>query len=372
MEERQALLEKLDAELEEYKPQPHWRTTGAASRALAENYALMTAFRTAIDRIEFSPEQANVYYDSAPLLSDMVEFWHKETVSGARPKDILSLATKFLDETWLEYNHGVLCERLAESYERFKEELLALPKEDIIGKSYQITAKDDILILFDTHRFELPDIETLLTLENPLEEIYQEWRDFDGAGMDDLMTCVDHIINAARARLSEENAPQQPPSPQPVPKPMADMNTQEWTFELRITQEYNLALLEGTGKADFAMLEQAYEALKTWGFSDPIDCEVLLTYPRPLEAVALKMEQEFTDAEGGIRLVIDERRDNLQFFHDHYNMLPNFMQTALRQFEGHCASVAGQPIRALSDYDNWSFRQEDGMQRQDADDELEP
>lgn len=264
----------------------------------------------------------------------------------------------------------VLYERLNEEYEQFREGILRLSKAGIMDSAFQINARDDIIILFDTHRFELPDIETLLTLENPLEEIYLEWRDFDGSSMDDLFSCVDRVIRDTRERLGQ-NAPEEAATSQPEQKTWADMNTQEWTFDTKIKQEYHLALLEGEPEINLAMLEQAFETLKAYAFTDPIDREVLMTYSRPLETIALKMELEMTDAEGGIGLIISERRDNLQFFHSHFDRLPNFMQTALRRFESHCANVIGEPIKEMADYEKWSFQAKDNADEQEPYDELE-
>lgn len=262
-----------------------------------------------------------------------------------------------------------LYERLNEKYEQFREGLLRLSKTGIMDCAFQISARDDIMMLFESHEFEQPDIEALLTLENPLEEIYQEWRDFDGSSMDDLFSCVDNVICDARKRQRQPPLEETPP-PESDTEPRMDTNTFEWTLDKMIENEHVLAILEGPLEADFAMLDQAYKVLKNHEFIDPIDREILMTYDRPLETVALKMELEMTDAEGGIALAIKERRDNLQFFHDHLGQLPNFMQIVLRQFEGHCANVIGQPIIELSDYENWSFQAED-INKQDMDDGME-
>ena len=67
-----------------------------------------------------------------------------------------------------------LYERLNDEYEQFREGILRLSKTGIMDSAFQISARDDIMMLFESHEFALPDIETLLTLENPLEEIYLE------------------------------------------------------------------------------------------------------------------------------------------------------------------------------------------------------
>lgn len=209
MDKKKALLQKLTAELTEYRPNPHWDTTELVMNLLTENYALMSAFYVALEKAELSQELADVLCYRESLLENMVVYRNDRVIyrnnqdeTNMNEQDITTITNDFLAETWREYRHGILCERLAENYEVFREELLALSKEEIIEKAYPIASRDDIVMLIDTHRFELPDIETLLTLENPLEEIYLSWLDCDGPGMDDLFTCVDGVIIAQREYLA--------------------------------------------------------------------------------------------------------------------------------------------------------------------------
>ena len=70
--------------------------------------------------------------------------------------------------------------------EGFRKELLLLPKEAIVEKAYEITAKEDIYSILDYTTFQDSELAKLLECTNIINTIYDRWLHNDISIMDDL------------------------------------------------------------------------------------------------------------------------------------------------------------------------------------------
>ena len=103
--------------------------------------------------------------------------------------------------------HDHLFDKMKNEYDRFVEEVIALPPAKILDKAYEKVAKEDILSCF--HEDTMPEnrVQALLALESPLEELFQGWMDTDVTYMDTIRECIDNkmqeILDQAGGQVVE-------------------------------------------------------------------------------------------------------------------------------------------------------------------------
>lgn len=74
-----------------------------------------------------------------------------------------------------------LQEKLENEYGKYMEKMNLLPSKEIINNAYAITVKQELIDMFnDKDSFSLGEIKALLSLESPLEYLYNEWLQVDG------------------------------------------------------------------------------------------------------------------------------------------------------------------------------------------------
>ena len=90
----------------------------------------------------------------------------------------------------MESDDKVKCEQLKLKIEKeiedFRKELLLLPKETIIEKAYEITAKEDIYTILDYSTFKDGELSKLSECPHIINTIYDRWLHNDISIMDDL------------------------------------------------------------------------------------------------------------------------------------------------------------------------------------------
>lgn len=86
-------------------------------------------------------------------------------------------------------------------------EVEKLPPKEIINKSYEVVAKEDIMMSFDAQEF-LSDrqMEALLKANNTLSACYETWMDTDCTYMDIIRDSIEDCANDRVKELAAENA----------------------------------------------------------------------------------------------------------------------------------------------------------------------
>ena len=72
------------------------------------------------------------------------------------------------------YNQKLYEKAFAE-YEIFLEDLLRLPKEEIVKRCYEKVYKEELVSVLETSSFSEQEAEKLCRTDSILEELYQEW-----------------------------------------------------------------------------------------------------------------------------------------------------------------------------------------------------
>lgn len=90
-----------------------------------------------------------------------------------------------------------LYEKLAKEYDGFIEHLKTLLPDEIINNSYEKVFKEDILLCFESNDLDYERAKALLSLDKPLDELYDEWLGTDCTYMDMLRDCIDNRTDVA-------------------------------------------------------------------------------------------------------------------------------------------------------------------------------
>ena len=94
-----------------------------------------------------------------------------------------------------------LYEKMCAEQEKFKEELLGLPAEEILERSYAYNIREDILLIMEETDLTEKQCLALLGSEHPLEDIFERRENNESRYMDEL---CDHIECRANDVIREE------------------------------------------------------------------------------------------------------------------------------------------------------------------------
>lgn len=89
-----------------------------------------------------------------------------------------------------------LYEKLENELKDFKEQIRESGVDYAIDKAYELTTKQEIIdsIQFD-HELSKTEINALLSKENVLDELYDDWLSFDGNMREHINYSVDKSLN---------------------------------------------------------------------------------------------------------------------------------------------------------------------------------
>ena len=152
-----------------------------------------------------SKDTAEEYADNNGIdLSDFEEIVSEETVSENAPNENVPPEHLEISNEPLDVQ---LSERLSAEYNFFVSNLMNQKPEVIISSAYEINTKDNIRTYAENEELDLTDeqIKALLSSENVLNEVYQEWNKNESANSyDDVLTVLQD--RADRILLSQERS----------------------------------------------------------------------------------------------------------------------------------------------------------------------
>lgn len=201
MATKESILDRIDAELAELE-----ENTPFAKRdeAYFSELHIKTAFRNVLYNTPFSERIAGLLSEKESILHDMLEYWNRLDFEGLKLErsDFYEISYKYIEEVDYSDRNSQLYERAKAEYTGFIENLKRKTPKEIIEAAYEISTKEDILCLLETHSVDKKDINILLTLEKPLDSIYTEWLDKDCSQMDMLREAMDDLIDVQEHNLA--------------------------------------------------------------------------------------------------------------------------------------------------------------------------
>jgi len=85
-----------------------------------------------------------------------------------------------------------LYDRAAQELNDYITELKTQTPEQIIDRCYEVSVKQDMVMILEEHDFPPQELEVLAALEHPLEVIYQDWLARDDSRMEELTNTFEH------------------------------------------------------------------------------------------------------------------------------------------------------------------------------------
>ncbi len=98
-----------------------------------------------------------------------------------------------------------LYEKLEGEYNKFIDELKALPPDEMVEKCYEKVMKEDLLLLFNDDDLPYKEAKALYSLEKPLDSLYSTWLNSDDSYLDMLRDSTDTCIQNAVKFMESKN-----------------------------------------------------------------------------------------------------------------------------------------------------------------------
>lgn len=100
-----------------------------------------------------------------------------------------------------------LYDKLSNEYDNFIERIKQLTTVEIIDRSYEKVMKEEFVSMFypENTEYDISDIKALNKSENPLEELYQGWMDYDGGIHNALEGSVEDTIETLKKEQKNKN-----------------------------------------------------------------------------------------------------------------------------------------------------------------------
>jgi len=94
-----------------------------------------------------------------------------------------------------------LYNRMSQEYANFLEDLGQMPVSEVINHAYEKVFKEDFLLSVDNENLSLGSVKSLLTLQCPLDRLYQDWLNRDYSYMDLLRDSIAESAKTVRSSL---------------------------------------------------------------------------------------------------------------------------------------------------------------------------
>lgn len=91
----------------------------------------------------------------------------------------------------------MLYKKIDIEFDNFYEYLKTLPHEKIMSQSQEITVKENLIYALQSQELPYYEAKALLSLKNPLEELYQEWKNTRKSHIDSLRNIIEHRVEKA-------------------------------------------------------------------------------------------------------------------------------------------------------------------------------
>ena len=100
-----------------------------------------------------------------------------------------------------------LYETASHEFDVFLRSMKAQTTEYIIDHAYELSVKQDMVMLLEEHNFPPQELEILAALEHPLDVIYSDWLQRDDSRMEDLgNTFEHHAVQKLQAQAEQLHA----------------------------------------------------------------------------------------------------------------------------------------------------------------------
>lgn len=346
MANRMDMMERLDAELHQFT-RDHPKAVSDQYSESAYHYIKMQRICVLLSLLPMGAEKLNVLMDmdNHDTLKSILYYQHKNSRTDKRLAALPACVDSYVDELYKEYRRPSLINRMEKNCEDYKAGFEQLSPRMIIENAGAINARTDIVFHSGdmTGKLDLRDIEALLTLENPLEAIYQAWLKQEGRDMRNLDEIASQEADFRRGYLERRTGAPASGDEQlyrenhlndPGALPMRHYMERLDDFWSVVDDEFNDLDLD---VVDLDQNQAVYNYINSPHFAGVglINLEALLTFNKPLEETIRLMDSCHYTPAVSLEMLAAQRLTDLTTYMGRIERLPNFLQEPARAFKTH-------------------------------------
>jgi len=141
-----------------------------------KRFRAMTVIKSELESLPLTDEQVEMLMSFYKPLQNIEAFWTNPMRQNG-DKNVSEVVADYLMEGLSKYRCSKLHNNAMIEHENYFARIKKLPPQQIIEVAYEMVLKDEILsILADlNHSMDGRTVEILLSTQNPIDSIYQEW-----------------------------------------------------------------------------------------------------------------------------------------------------------------------------------------------------
>ncbi len=127
-------------------------------------------------------------------------------------KKLLDKMNLVIDENgnYMEHKENLIATKLNKEFDEYKENLKTKDKDYIIDRSFETHYKYNLVITAENMEFSQDEVDALLSTDNLLGELYNQWLEYDGVDemegyFDSLTNSKENILNYFKSKTVSQN-----------------------------------------------------------------------------------------------------------------------------------------------------------------------
>ena len=127
-------------------------------------------------------------------------------------KKLLDKMNLVIDENgnYMEHKENLIATKLNKEFDEYKENLKSKDKDYIIDRSFETHYKYNLVITAENMEFSQDEVDALLSTDNLLGELYNQWLEYDGVDemegyFDSLTNSKENILNYFKSKTVSQN-----------------------------------------------------------------------------------------------------------------------------------------------------------------------
>lgn len=320
----------------------------------APDYPLLVKCYQALTVVYIPPEVdvcmiewAGEMDDSNNLLTRMRKYWQFEHQG---PNNIPSVAVGFVQAFYKDYRRDLLAGQVEMEYLDFIDHIRGQNFYWLINAAHEIDMKKQIKEFLTANgkqdRLDIEDIDLLLTLDHPLEKLYEACKTQD-AMREAIEYSLDRVVEKRKTHLQTKQSivnwdieiyrMRYLSDREEVPFPVVSQMCEQ--LIARAEQEL-AAAIDGPPlpPEHVVRLHDTITFFREQGYT-PAEAVVMLTYDHPFAEVLNRMEQGGLHVEFAFHCAAADRQAEMQQYIDRLDSLPAPLQKSVREYQERLAAV---------------------------------
>ncbi len=198
----QSIFEKINNELLEMKKDVY---QPSEDKEQLSKVKVLSDFVEALKWIPLNDRQLNMLMNKN-IISNFYSFYKNTEFKelGIEENDIASITAFWIKANDIDDSKSRLIEKVKQEYNDFIQEMKCKPPEVIISSAYEISTKEDIVSEIECGNLGEKDIDTLLSMEKPVDTIFIEWMANGLSVMDFIEDTIKDVVEDREVEIKME------------------------------------------------------------------------------------------------------------------------------------------------------------------------